>query len=330
MNTSDGAPSHTFIKDLKNGDSVFQYFELRSKELRKTRSGQDYLDLTLGDSTGTLAGKAWSDTIKKWGTDFAPGDIVRISGRVDTYRDKNQLVVDKIRKAEIEEVADVDKIFRCSKQDPDVLFKELRDTARSLESSDLAELVGEILDRHEQPIKIFPAARMVHHAYRGGLVEHMVAVKRKVEAILDLDEGINRSLALAGAILHDIGKIFELSSTGAGRSVEGRLIGHLILGVHMVREIALEMNFSDRARLLELEHILLSHHGEAEFGSPTRPFTREAVLVHFMDNLDSRLKIMDEALEAVDEQGFAAYNKWLEGRAYIGSPALPNEEEEHA
>jgi 3'-5' exoribonuclease len=328
MNTCDsGATAPVSVKDLKAGDIIIQYFILKSKEVRKTRSGAEYLDLSLSDATGAISAKVWADAIRKWGQDFNPGDCVKIEGRVESYRDRRQIVIDKIRVADLSEASDPQLLVRSSSEDPELLFKELKDVAGSLEPPELARLVSTVLDSWEDKFKECPAAKMVHHAYRGGLIEHVVAVTRKVQAILPLEKKINRSIALAGAILHDIGKVKELDASGQGRTLEGRLIGHVILGVSLIRETARELDVTDAPWLPEVEHIVLSHHGETQFGAPVRPMTREAALTHFMDNLDAKLKIMDEALEAADADGFAPYNKWLEGRAFSGSLPLPEEVE---
>ena len=284
------------------------------------------MTLILGDATGAISGKMWPESVRKWGQDFNPGDIVKVEARVEAYRDRPQLVLDKIRRADPSEIPDLSALMRVSPFDSESLLEEVKSTAESLEPPELAQLVVEILDRHAEAIKTVPAARMIHHAYRGGLIEHIASVTRKMEAILKLEKNINRGIALAGAILHDIGKIQELSPSGGGRTTEGRLIGHLILGVNLVREIAVEKGVVDRAWLREVEHILLSHHGETQFGSPVKPLTREAILVHFIDNLDAKLKIISEALESVEVDGFTAYNKWLEGRAFAGSQSLPEED----
>jgi 3'-5' exoribonuclease len=326
MNTkdSDSIP-RTCVKDLKAGDTVLQYFLLKSKDVRKTRSGEDYLDLSLSDATGTVAGRVWADAIRKWGQDFNPGDCLKIEGRVESYRDRSQIMIDKIRVAQIDEVPDPQSLVKASIHDPDILFDELKSIADSLEPPELGQLVKALLDRVADSFKTHPAAKMVHHAYRGGLIEHVASVTRKVLAVLELEERVNRSIALAGAILHDIGKVLELDATGQGRTLEGRLIGHVILGVNLIRDVAAEHGVSNAPWLVEIEHIVLSHHGETQFGAPVRPLTREATLVHFMDNLDAKLKIMDEALESADAEGFAPYNKWLEGRAFSGSMPLPEE-----
>jgi 3'-5' exoribonuclease len=313
------------VKDLKAGDTVIQYFLLKSKDVRRTRSGEDYLDLSLSDATGTISGKVWAHAMRKWGQDFNPGDCVKIEGRVESYRDSFQIIVDKIRTALLSEAPDPGALVRTSTQDPERLYRELKGLADSLEPPELGQLVATVLDRVEESFKTYPAAKMVHHAYKGGLIEHVVAVTRKVQAILELENNINRGVALAGAILHDIGKVLELDPTGQGRTLEGRLIGHVILGVELVRSIARELGVADASWMTEVEHIVLSHHGEMEFGAPVRPLTREAMLVHSMDNLDAKLKIIDEALESADAEGFAPYNKWLEGRAFSGCLPIPEE-----
>jgi len=326
MNTSDsGSVLPICVKDLKAGDTILQYFLLKSKDLRKTRSGENYLDLALCDATGTISAKIWSDAMRKWGQDFNPGDCVKVEGRVEFYRDRGQIIIDKIRAADLSEVPDIEVLIRSSERDPDCLFEELKEIARSLEPSDLAALVGTVLERTESAFKSYPAAKMVHHAYKGGLVEHVLAVTRKVETVMQLENKVNRGIALAGAILHDIGKVLELNASGQGRTLQGRLIGHVVLGVTLIRDIAAEQGNDGATWLPEIEHIVLSHHGELQFGAAVRPMTREAMMVHFMDNLDAKLKIIDEALESADADGFAPYNRWLEGRPFSGSPVLPKE-----
>jgi len=315
------------VKDLRPGEDVLQYFEVRSKETRKTRSGQDYVDIVLGDATGSIEAKMWSDVVRKWGHEFSPGDFVKVEGRVELYKERNQLVIEKIRRAELSEVPEPERLVRSPQQDPDDLFDELLRISATLKPPDLAGLVSDVLHKHGRSLKTVPAAKLVHHAYRGGLVEHTVSVTRKVNAVLELEGNIDRNIAVAGAILHDIGKVLELTPMGCGRTLEGRLIGHVILGRDLLRDAARERGCSDASWVPELEHIVLSHHGESAFGAPVRPLTREALLVHFIDNLDAKLKIMSEALEAVDAEGFTPYNKWLEGRVFAGARSLPEEED---
>lgn len=315
-----------FIKDLKDGDSVLQFFLVKAKDTKKTRSGNDYLDLSLEDCTGLISAKMWSDTLKKWGQDFKSGDCVKVSGRVEAYKDRNQIIIERIRKADLSEVPDQDGLIRSSGLDCEELFAKLITLAESLNPKTLSEFVVFILQSRAESLKYWPAARMVHHAYRGGLLEHVWSVVQKVETICALEKRINRHVSVAGAILHDIGKTVELDAVG-GRTPEGRLLGHLVIGLDLLRDAAIKREVTEECWFAEIQHILLSHHGHAEFGSPTRPMTREAILVHYMDDLDAKLKIIDEALGSVDSEGFSPYNKWLQTRAYIGSMPVKEEED---
>ncbi len=317
-----------FIKEFRDGDQILRFFELRAKSSRKTRSGQDYLDLKLGDSTGEISAKLWPEALEKWGKDFEIGSIVKVEGRIEMYRDMSQLIIEKIRKADENEVPNVSDVIKSTQYNVDELYEELIVLTETLDPLELSNYVKEILERIADQFKRAPAAMMVHHAYRGGLIEHTWSVTQKVLAILEIEPKINRSMAISGAILHDIGKLREMAIDARRRTTDGRLIGHITLGVTFLYEVALELGLENEPWLTDLEHILLSHHGEPGFGAPVRPFTREAILIHFVDNLDSRLKIIDEALLSVDSEGFSQYNKWLEGRAYSGVIPTPQEVED--
>jgi 3'-5' exoribonuclease len=309
---------HFFVSQLKPGDKLSQFFQIQGVEMRKTRTGNDYLDMVVRDATGSISARLWAETIRQYGADFAAGDVVKIDGHVDTYRDRNQIIVERIRKAAPEELENSGAVQSRSQEDPDLLFQELMTYATDLRPPSLSDLVVALLVEHEKAVKTCPAAKMVHHAYEGGLIEHIVGVTRKTACLAEKDPSINRDLAIAGAILHDIGKTQELKPAGQARTVKGRLVGHVILGFEMVDRIGYEKQCAGEPWFLELQHIILSHHGQADFGAPVRPATREAILIHYIDMLDSRLKILDQALESKDTDGFSPYNKWLEGRGYAG------------
>ncbi len=315
------------ITDFKDGDQVLQFFELRAKTIKKTRGGQDYLDLKLGDSRAEISAKLWPEALEKWGQNFDVGTLVKVEGRIEMYRDRTQLVIDKIRKVDKTEVPDISIIIKSTEYNVDELFEELVGLTETLEPVELSNFVSEILDRVSEQFKTAPAAKMIHHAYMGGLIEHTWSVVKKVLAILETEPKINRSVAVAGAILHDIGKLREITAATRTRTIDGRLIGHITLGVTFLGAVALELGLENEPWLIDLEHIVLSHHGEPEFGAPVRPFTREAILIHFIDNLDSKLKIIDDALMSAGSDGFSQYNKWLEGRAYSGADIKPLEED---
>jgi len=319
-------PVHSPVKNLKSGDRLSQFFQIVSIETRKTRTGSDFVDLVLGDATGSIPGRLWSQTIRKWGREFQAGEFVKVVGQVESYRDQNQIIVEKIRKAASTELEDTSLLTRRPPESPRVLYEELEGYAQSIGHPQVCDLVATILKENSEALVTFPAAKMVHHAYEGGLIEHLVSVTRKVVALAEGDLTINRDLAVAGAILHDIGKVQELRAVGRSRTVDGRLLGHVMLGFDILNQTGRDKGYEDEPWFIELQHILLSHHGQEEFGAPVRPATREALLVHFIDMLDSKMKILDEALTSVDSEGFSSYNKWLEGRAYAGYQSLAEKE----
>lgn len=319
MNNDSPQIDHVPIKNLSPGDRVSQFFEVRKVELRKTRSGQDFLDMILGDVSASIPAKLWPEGIRKWGAEFEERSIVKVMGRIETYRDSKQLVVEKIRPVDERERIDHTLIVKTSPLAPQELYATLLEMAEGLEPPDLARLVTAILERVREPLLEAPAARMLHHAYKGGLVEHTVSVADKARAMAGLIPEINGDMTLAGALLHDIGKTLELKTQGNSRTIEGKLIGHLILGSNLIREVAVELGLQDAPWLPELQHMVLAHHGEAQFGSPVTPLTREALVVHFVDNLDAKLKMMEEALTEQDEEGFSPYNRWLNGRIFAGA-----------
>ncbi len=310
---------HALVKDLKPGMELLQFFQLSAKELRKTKNGQDYMSLVLTDMSGSLPAKLWSNSMKSCNLDFEPGDFVKTKGITQLFGDNLQLNVERIRRADISEISDLSSLIRKTSFETETLFGEIIKAVELLNPPELSELVKKVIIAHAAQFKTYPAARRIHHAYLGGFIEHTYTVMIKVQAMVNLIPEINGDLAIAGAVLHDIGKLQEIDPESKGRTVAGRLKGHVMLGIEILRDMACDMELLSEPWFSELEHILLSHHGELEFGALVKPLTREAILVHFIDNLDSKLKIIDEALEKTDPEGFSDYNRYLEGRAYAGS-----------
>ncbi|MFP3866954.1 MAG: 3'-5' exoribonuclease YhaM family protein [Desulfobacteraceae bacterium] len=317
--------SHQLIKDLREGDVVQQYFVLRQVESRLTRNGEPYLDLLLGDRSGFLKGKVWSDVLEKYAGPFTPGDYVAVKGRISSFNNELQLslqaimTVDRLRqlKKEIKDF-DLSLLIHASSYDLDQMWQELLTLAEEHLESPLKELVLGLLHKHAEDFKVCPAARLYHHAYLGGLLEHSWFLARMALQATAVYAHLNRSLVLAGTILHDIGKIKEITTPHApDYSIAGQLLGHIILGLEMVRAEAAAQNFPDPALLLQLEHIIASHHGYHEFGSPVLPKTREALLVYYLDDLDAKLKMIDQHLE-VDrgDRDFTSYNRLLQRELY--------------
>jgi 3'-5' exoribonuclease len=325
MDNANSAQEHLLIKDIKPGLEILQFFQLSSMETRKTKTGQDYLNLSLSDRSGSITAKVWSNILKMTKLNFDTGDFVKVKASTQLFGDILQLNIDRIRKAEASELPDMNRLVRKTVFDTDMLYEQILQAVELLDPPELSEFVRKVIETNSYKFKTYPAAKRIHHAYLGGFIEHTYTVTMKVQALIDLIPDIDASLAIAGAILHDIGKLHEIDPDTKGRTVQGRLKGHVMLGIEILRDAANELEITSAPWFSELEHILLSHHGEPEFGALVKPLTKEAILVHFIDNLDSKLKIIEEALEKTDANGFSDYNKYLEGRAFAGSHRLMEE-----
>ena len=292
---------HHFIRDLKPGLKINQFFLVKKKERRRTRTGKDYLDLLLADRTGTVSGKIWSEQVHQWEVLFEAGQFAGVAGRVEAFQEELQLTVERIKgvdhlSAEQLQAAhfDPELLIPTSPFDPLPLWEECRGwAAEEIDHPELRRLTLFLLETHREAWLCWPAAKQVHHAYKGGLMEHSHRVVCMARRLLEVFPDLDRGLVLAGAILHDIGKIKEISGfLSAQNTLEGQLIGHITLGGEMVREAARSLSWEDSRVLVQLEHILLAHHGQLEFGSPVLPQTPEALLVHALDDLEGKLQMI--------------------------------------
>jgi len=280
-----------FVRDLKVGDTITQLFLVKGKYQRQKKTGDPFLAFLLGDRTGEIPGNLWEDFGEAERT-IEPGDFVRVRGFVTSYQGSPQLNIQRMQRLNPEEV-EAEEFLPSTPKDVKEMMGYLWRTANSLEDSNLRDLVKSFLEDETfgAAFKRSPAAKGLHHVYLGGLLEHTASVVRICEAILTQYEGINRDLLLAGAILHDVGKIQEL---GFEKGVldytdRGRLLGHIVIGSEMVGERIRSLpGFPPRLEL-ELLHILISHHGEHAWGSPKRPKTIEALLVHYVEDLDAKV-----------------------------------------
>lgn len=323
---------HQFIDQLQEGVSVQQFFLLRQVESRTDKTGKPYLSLVVGDKTGTLVARVWSNILAKCPGPFTPGDYVGIQGQVDAYKGELQLTVNYLNTVQALEALgkdlkdfDPEILHLATPYDRHQLLQDLRQLAETHIQPPLGPLVLSLLNRHQDLLLVCPAARLYHHPYLGGLLEHTWFVARHTLASLAVYADLNPSLALAGAILHDLGKIKEIAGPAAPElTISGQLLGHIVLGWEMVREEARAMEFPDPTLLIQLEHIILSHHGALEFGSPIPPKTREALLVNVLDDLDAKLKMMSQHLQSdSSDKEFTSYHRVLQRGLYKGGEKRP-------
>jgi 3'-5' exoribonuclease len=323
---------HKLIADLKEGDTVQQFFLVRQVEARTDKTGKPFLSLVLGDKSGTIGAKVWNDILKKYPGPFAVGDFLGVKGQLDSYKQELQI---NVKYLETEEsirsrggdlsAFDPELLCQVTPYDRQALWQDLWQAAETQIGPPLGPLVLKVLERYREEFLVCPAALRYHHPYLGGLLEHTWFVTRHALASVTIYPELNRDLVLAGAILHDLGKIKELANPQAPeRTVPGHLLGHIVLGWEMVRAEAQALDFPDPVLLVQLEHIILSHHGSMEFGSPILPKTREALLVNFLDDLDAKLKMMSQHLESDTGTGdFTGYNRALQRDLYKGGPPAP-------
>jgi 3'-5' exoribonuclease len=312
------------IADLDHNANGWGFFLCARKDLRSGRSGSEYLDLILQDASGEIRGKIFQDvdTLK---LEFDAGEFVKAQGRANLYHGHLELILDKIRRV----MPERDRLdgFReddCILSAPrpvDEMWAELTGRLQHVSHPALRALVVRLADQHAERLRVWPAARQVHHAYRSGLLEHILKIMEVGDAMAAA-YGANRDLVVAGALLHDIGKLYELSYGGSTEySVEGNLVGHITIGVRMLREAASAIPDFPPDLELQLAHLILSHHGALELGSPVKPMTIEAFILSAADDLDAKLHQVRRHLADDDTEGpFTAYHRYLE-RVLFKPPA---------
>ena len=299
-----------YIGDLlgfDEGKTFDSFFLVLAKQQRTTRSNKPYLNLILGDKTGQIEGRVWDPGDPRIAKDFERGDMVKVRGSFSRYEDRAQVKVDQLRKALAAEADKMDMLPATS-CDVSALWARLEASVESLANADQKRLLKALLadSAMAQAYREAPAARQLHHAWLGGLLEHVVSLLGMADRVAAHYALLDRDLLVAGVILHDIGKIRELVwETGFDYTVEGVLLGHIQMGVDLVEKtIAGLPGFPDRLRTLVL-HMILSHHGKLEFGSPKLPMIPEALVLNFLDDLDAKMQAMTSEFEKSAREGRA-------------------------
>jgi 3'-5' exoribonuclease len=285
-----------FIRELKPDEVSTAVFLVHTKEVRQKRSGEPYLSLILADRTGEIDCKMWDNVAEVLET-FESDDFIKVKGLMQLYNNRPQFTIHKLRKVADNEV-DFSDFFPASLQDPEAMWNELRAMVASLGNDHIRRLLDAFLDDPDiaARYKFAPAAKSIHHAFRSGLLEHVLSLARLAKLTsghYQAGYNVDFNLLLAGVVLHDIGKIYELSYDRAfGYSPEGQLLGHIAIAIRMIADkIRAFPEFPVELRNL-IEHMVLSHHGQLEFGSPKLPVFPEALLLHYLDDMDSKMECM--------------------------------------
>lgn len=289
------------IASWKAGDAVQGFAYLKRRDLRQDKSGRDYLDLELADASASMVGRAWSDS-SALASAAAAGDFVKFRGQVQSYRNQLQLKVDQCRKvtdADRAEGFDETTLVPTTREDLDDLERRLAVTLDQIERPLLRRLSEETLAVHGERLRTHPAAKSIHHAFRGGLLEHVVSMLELASKVADHYRELDRDLLLLGVLFHDLGKLQELGAMPANEYTPvGRFVGHVVLGRDLLRERAAAIPDFPADLLLQLEHLVLSHQGKLEFASPVVPMTAEALALSMIDDLDSKLALLRAMKEA--------------------------------
>ena len=299
-------------------DMRFEGFLLvKTAEKRKDSKGNDYVDMNLTDRTGEINCKIWS-----WDNSQAvpaAGAVIKIRGTVQEYNGRLQLRVEKWRMAQDGDPVDMETLVPCAPKKPEEMTAEIRRTIDSFHSESLRKLTEAMLEIAGEKLQWFPAAQRMHHAERSGLLHHTTDMLLAAEGVLKVYPWLNRDLLLAGVIIHDLGKIDEMQSDQSGNVTDytrdGQLLGHLVRGVTNLNRAAERCDVHGEPVAL-LEHMLLSHHGEAEYGSPRPPMFPEAEALHWIDMMDARMNTMKTAMDKTPEGAFSEKIYSLERRVY--------------
>jgi len=305
-----------YLRDCakEENKTITSSFVVTAKQIKSKKSGEPYLDLTLADRTGQIQAKMW-DNVDEVSGAFEQDDIIKVKGLINRYNQRWQLTIHKLRKME-ESEADFGDYLPKTLKDVDAMWAELGEFVASMEDEHLRKLIEAFMadEKIATAYKQAPAAKTLHHAFIGGLLEHVVSLFHSCDLIVRNYPIIHRDLLLTGAFLHDIGKVHELAyARSFAYTTEGQLLGHMIIELEMLHaKIALVPGFPDDLKIL-VEHLIISHHGQYDFGSPKLPMFPEALMLHYLDDLDSKMEAMRAQMErdAEMESPWTSYNSSL-------------------
>lgn len=292
---------------IDNKGLVDGFCLIKSLDKKTSSKGDTYLDMTLSDADGEINAKLWRYSAELHG-EYTVNELVKIRGIVSQYQGADQLKIEKIRHVTPEDGVNAGDFVKSADYTGEQMYNELYSIAESFKDADLKKIVTAILDDNRLSLLYWPAAFKLHHAMRGGLLFHTLSIVRLAEGVCGVYPFIDRELLLSGAILHDIAKLseFKVADTGVatGYSAEGNLLGHLAMGAMVIDKYAEKLNINKKTAML-LEHMVLSHHGEPEFGAAVRPMFIEAELLSELDLMDSRVYEMHEAVSAAPADDFS-------------------------
>lgn len=316
------------ISEFKNGVTIMGFYLVKSASVRASSNGRSmYGDFTLLDETGEINAKIWDVTAEK----DCPqtGMIVKVQGAVTEWQNRLQVRIDRFRPATLDDGVDMSALVPAAPIEPVVMLQTVEKYVGKIQDAEIRTLVEYLMDKHADRLLVWPAAVKNHHSVRGGLLYHTSTMLRMGEGMIKVYPFLRADLLYAGAVLHDLAKVVELNATNTGiateYSLDGQLLGHIVQGILEVDRAAQALGTSKQTVTL-IQHMLLAHHYEPEFGSPRRPMFPEAEALHYLDIIDARMYDMTHALENTPEGGFSERLWTLHNRQLYRIPQEPTEE----
>lgn len=295
------------IKDFKVGEEVTGYYLVKAKNVKTSSANKPYIDFTLQDITGEVNAKLW-DVKGDVEAQYNPGEVVKIMGTVTQWQQSVQLKLIKIRALLAEDDVDFSQFIPTAPIDAQVMLDEILSFVHEMVSEDVRRLVLALIDEYKAPLMYYPAAKSNHHAIKSGLLYHILRMLRTAKGLGQVYKNVNLDLVYAGIILHDIEKINEMDATEVGvvegYTKEGQLLGHIIMGIKRIDKTAEALGIDPELSLL-IQHLILTHHYEPDFGSPKKPLIPEGELLHYIDMIDARMYDMNKALRDVEIEQFS-------------------------
>lgn len=308
-----GEPKVLFVKDLKDkelNEEIKTYFMVKNAEIRTGNNGKEYMDVTFMDKTGEINGKRWDvkaedhESLKC----VKEGEIIKVIAQVSEWQGQPQLRINKVRPISDVDFIDMSLFVKAAPEPSEEMYNFIIGIAESFKDEDLKKIALKLLNDNKDRLFYYPAAAKNHHAEFGGLLWHMKRMLLAGEKLSEVYTFINRDLLLCGVIIHDMEKLNEIDSNengmATGYSMVGQLIGHISQGVAAISELCHQMDIPEEKTIM-LEHMVLSHHYEPDFGSPKKPMFAEAELLHYLDIIDARMYDMEEAVQGLEPGSFS-------------------------
>lgn len=308
------------LYDYKKDEQLSLYILIKSAEEKTTRNNKPYLALTFQDTSGEMNGNYW-DASPKDVEQFKAGQVVKVEGRREEYNGMPQVRIKSMRVAQEDEPSNPDIYIERAPVNKDKMIEAFNHAVFDITNAHLNRIVRFIMKKYQKDFFQSPAAKKNHHAYLGGLAFHTMSMLKIARSIVENYEDLNPSLLYSGIILHDVGKVIELSGpTATEYTMEGKLIGHIVLIYDEISKACIELKIDESHEdVLLLKHLVLAHHGELEYGSPVRPQIPEAEIIHYIDQIDAKMNMMQSALKKTESGEFTERIWAMDNRSFYKS-----------